>query len=129
MKKIINIVIVSLVTFTFSCVSREDQWRSQCANSIRMIHEPMYCCVPMANGLTEGSPLTEQVIVPYIKGGKLPKCPSGAEYKIQWVVGEAPPICPYHGALVTKAQWEKEKEEQFKKQMQLEKESQQSSAP
>lgn len=94
-----------------------------------MIYDPMYCCVPMANNLSEGSPLTQQEVVQYIKDGKLPKCPSGADYKIQWVVEGEPPICPYHGALITKAQWKKEEEEQFQKQLQQEKESQQPNTP
>ena len=76
---------------------REVRWRKQCRRNIIVLYEPMRCCVPMEKKLSLGAPLDVRDVLAYEKGNKLPRCPSGAEYQIQWVVGAPPPICPYHG--------------------------------
>lgn len=94
---------------------REAEWRDQCYQNILEIHEPMNCCIPMVNNLSIGAPLDPLEVVKYIKGGKLPKCPSGAKYQIQWFVGGAPPTCPYHGVLISKMEWDKKEAIRFEK--------------
>lgn len=100
---------------------REAQWREQCYYHMLEIHDPMCCCIPMSRNLSPGAPLKERDVVTFIKGGKLPKCPSGAEYHIEWVVGGTPPTCPYHGVLISKTDWDRMEAERFKRQTEREK--------
>lgn len=92
---------------------QERTWRQKCRHNIIMIHEPMHCCVPMEKGLSFGAHLDMNDVLTYIRGGQLPKCPSGAEYQIDPTVGAAPPTCPYHGVLVTKTEWDQRDKERF----------------
>lgn len=94
--------VIAVVRFT---AWREGVWREQCRTNIMRLYEPMYCCVPMEKGLPLGAPIDMNDVRLFFRDGKLPRCPSGAEYRIVPIVGAAPPTCPYHGVLVTEEEW------------------------
>lgn len=91
------ILVGSMIGFL---IRRNNHLRNQCTNNLRQLYHPMHCCVPMEQGLTNGATLNPKDVAQCIKGGKIPKCPCGPEYKIIWVVGGPPPKCPYHGDLL-----------------------------
>jgi hypothetical protein len=74
-------------------------WRKQCRNNLLGIAEPLHCCIPREKGLKPGASIKPEQLATYIWGGRIPKCPSGCEYNIPFVV-DGHPTCPYHGDLL-----------------------------
>jgi hypothetical protein len=53
----------------------------------------------MEQGLKLGTPIDRKLLPQYLLHGVVPRCPSGAEYSIPFVVGDHP-TCPTHGDLL-----------------------------
>jgi len=72
---------------------------NNCNNNLRAI-ETAACCAGRDKQAQPGDPVDTKVMIKYLKGGEIPKCPKGCEYVIPSVYGpgrDASPKCPYHG--------------------------------
>ncbi len=97
---VIGIVVIAPFAAWMGVRRHEVSQRNQCMENLRQLSAPLACCVPREQNLSKGAALDPKQIAQYLKGGTIPKCPSGAEYDVVWKVGARYPRCPYHGALL-----------------------------
>jgi hypothetical protein len=81
------------------CRSGEAARREKCLNNLLQINEPLNCCIPLERKLEAGAEIQKSDLLEYLRGGVLPRCPSGTEYRIAFVAGGRP-VCPVHGDLL-----------------------------
>ena len=94
--------IVALLTGMLAlagCRDGESARREACVNNLLQINEPLNHCIPLEKGLKPGTAIQRSDLSQYLRGGVIPRCPSGAEYRIALVAG-ARPVCPVHGDLL-----------------------------
>jgi hypothetical protein len=73
--------------------------RAICLGNLKQIEVPLTCCLPMEHKLKPGDPIAAKDLASFLPHGVIPKCPSGADYRIPLVAG-GHPTCPYHGDLL-----------------------------
>ena len=99
-----SLIVTSLIGILAltGCRSVERAQREACLNNLLQINEPLNCCIPLEQGLKPGTAIQKSDLLLYLRDRALPRCPSGAEYRVALVAGGRP-VCPVHGDLLAGA--------------------------
>jgi len=93
---VLGVLLVAMIGLPFCFTIRNANWKRQCLDNLFAIDAAKRSCsLEIKVGI--GGSLPSRKLVSYLKGYKMPRCPSGVEYDVG-LVG-VPPKCPYHTEL------------------------------
>ena len=90
------IFLLAIVAVPSFFMARKNAHGNGCLNNLRMMDSGMHSSA-LANRWALGEDVDVSILVTYIKGARLPECPSGGEYWIPRVGMH--PTCSKHGGM------------------------------